>query len=77
MLKSAQEGILVRSGGIDAVQNSDKVNKFIIIGKEGRYYCEETDDSARFGYVICKSGSTEEPQACCMKAIKKLNFTIK
>ncbi len=72
----AQKGTLKSINGIEAAQNSEGVIKLVIIGKVGNLYSEATDDSARFGYVICKGASTEEAQQRCLEAIKKLRFEI-
>ena len=72
----SHKGILKSISGIEDARNSEGVIELVIIGKVDSLYSEATDDSARFGYVICKGASAEEAQQRCLKAIKKLHFEM-
>lgn len=72
----AKEGILKEIHGLDKVSNMDNVIKIEIMGEIGKYYLKATDDSARFGYVVCKGKTTNDALYQCQRIINMLEFIV-
>ena len=72
----AKEGTLRSVDGIAQAEETAGLVKLEITGKIGTHYCKATDDSARFGYVVCTGSTVRQAQERCMDAISKLRFEL-
>lgn len=71
-----KEGMLKEIQGIEQVKNMENVIKTEVIGEIGKYYHKATDDSTRFGYVVCKGKTTDDALYQCQKVINVLDFIV-
>lgn len=72
----ATEGLLNSISGVNDAEKQEGVIKIRITGKTGQYYSKATDDSARFGYVVCEGRTTNEALNRCEKAIEYIKFEV-
>ena len=72
----AEEGTLKEIRGLEEAEKTDNLIKIEITGVIGKKYSKATDDSARFGYVICEGTTTEEALGRCAKVMEKIKFVI-
>lgn len=72
----AKEGTLKEIIGLDDAEKSDNLIKVEITGVIGKKYTNATDDSARFGYVVCEGTTTEEALGKCAEVIEKIEFVV-
>ena len=72
----AKEGTLKGITGEKEAEALMGVKKICITGKIGKHYSDATDDSARFGYVVCVGNSTEEALQRCQNAINTIRFEL-
>ena len=72
----AEEGTLKEIRGLEEAEKTDNLIKIEITGVIGKKYSKATDDSARFGYVICEGTTTEEALGRCADVIEKIKFVI-
>ena len=72
----SKRGVLKSIKGIADAEKSPGVIKVNITGEIGGKYTDATDDSARFGYVVCKGETTEEALRRCQKAIELIDFEL-
>lgn len=72
----AREGTICSIDGDDEARELPGVVKVTITGELGKQYSNATDDSARFGYVVCKGATTEEALARCEKAIEQIQIQL-
>lgn len=70
------EGILTSITGIEAAKKMLGVKKIRITGKIGQQYSYATDDSTRFGYVVCEGSTTAEALQRCQNAIDMIKFQL-
>ena len=60
-----------------ALDELDFIVNYMITAKVGENYSNATDNSARFGYVVCKARTTKEALDNCEKAISLINIIMK
>lgn len=72
----ARKGVLRSINGVHEAEKMPGVIKVTITGKVDREYTEATDDSERFGYVVCRGESTQEALRLCQDAIEKIDFEL-
>ena len=72
----AEEGTLKEIRGLEEAEKTDNLIKIEITGVIGKKYSKATDDSARFGYVICEGTTTEEALGRCAKVMEKIKFVV-
>jgi len=72
----AREGTICSIGGLDAAQQCPGVVHAVVMGRVGRHYERATDDSARFGYVVCKGKTTGEALMMCDAAMEKIHIAV-
>ena len=71
-----QKGALKSIKGVANAEKVSGVIKVYISGKIGKYYSDATDDSARFGYVVCKGETTKEALQRCQDAVELIDFEL-
>ena len=72
----AEEGKIVAIKGLDEIENMRDIINLEIIGKVGKNYSKATDDSGRFGYVVCKGKTTAEALDRCQRVIERIKFVL-
>lgn len=72
----AREGTLKAISGVEDAERLAGVKKVRITGKIGKHYSDATDDSARFGYVVCVGESTKVALQRCQAAIDSIAFEL-
>ncbi|WP_026527953.1 ATP-grasp domain-containing protein [Butyrivibrio sp. VCD2006] len=73
---TAQEGILDNIYNVELAEKREGVIKIEIIGEKGKFYSKSTDNSARFGYVVCKGNTTKEALTRCQECIDMIDFKV-
>ena len=73
----AREGTICSIDGVDNVDCCDGMVHVSVMGKVGVHYDRATDDSARFGYVVCKGSTPREALTCCDEALNKIHITLR
>ena len=71
-----KKGLLKEINNVEKASSMDGTIAVFITGKVGKIYEEATDDSARFGYVVCEGATTKEAMDLCDKAISEINFVL-
>lgn len=72
----AREGIIKSIDGVDVARSIPGVVKVAVTGEIGKQYFNATDDSARFGYVVCKGTTPQEALKRCDQAIEELRLEL-
>ncbi|MCR5781234.1 MAG: ATP-grasp domain-containing protein [Clostridia bacterium] len=72
----AKAGTLKEIRGLDEAEKMSDVVIISITGKIGRHYSDATDNSARFGHVVCSGKTTKEALEQCSRVIDKLQFVV-
>ncbi len=72
----AEDGVLSAIEGVDEAKKTADLIELRITGRIGVRYTRATDDSARFGYVVCSGKTTELALESCAEAVKKLRFVL-
>ncbi len=72
----AREGTLNDIRGLNNAEQIDDVVKIELSGIIGKHYDNATDDSARFGYVVCKGKTTKEALDQCQRVIDCIQFVV-
>ena len=73
---TAKKGLLKEINNVDKASSMNGVIAVFITGKVGKSYEEATDDSARFGYVVCEGATTKDAMELCDKAISGIDFVL-
>ncbi len=71
-----KKGLLKEINNVEKASSMDGTIAVFITGKVGKIYEDATDDSARFGYVVCEGATTKEAMDLCDKAISEINFVL-
>lgn len=72
----AKKGTIISINGTSKAASLDNIICLKIIGKIGMNYDEAKNNSARFGYVVCKGKTTLEALSECQKAIDLINIEM-
>lgn len=72
----SKDGIVKSITGASSAAGLDFVVDVRLICKVGNKYSKKTDNSSRFGYVVCKGATNQEALDNCEKAIKLINIEM-
>ena len=72
----AKEGTIKSITGVSEAAGLDFVVDVRLTCKIGKKYSKKNDNSARFGYVVCKGTTNEEALNNCEKAISLINIEM-
>ncbi len=72
----SKKGIVKSINGVSDVAGLDNVIDVRLTCKIGKKYSKKTDNTARFGYVVCKGKSNQEALDNCEKAISLINIEM-